>query len=169
MRKPHQNAIISGIKWHISWELSKYALGSCGISHVSKVEGWEVYSEIATQGQWGDLMNKARKKCYTTKVIYVREKFCLPTICIQLALTKIAIYFLACAIEFLKLYVSHGTTPMTCPSLMISANMIMTQLASWHHNFSSFSVPIIFSFTLSETCRCSHSLNPVIRCKIFNC
>lgn len=113
------------------------------------------------------------KKCYITKVIYAEGQFCLLAICIQLAVTKIAIYFLACAQLFLKLCVSLGTICTPSASLLISASMIMTQnpdLTVSHLSLfqSSSTSP------LSETHRCSHSLNPVIRwnystCKIFNC
>lgn len=117
MRKPRQNAIISGIKWHINQELSKRALGSCGMSHVSTVEGWEVHGERATQGHWGNLMNKGRKKCYATKVTHVREKFCLLATCIQLTQTEDSHWLpCLCPTVSLKLCVSLELSPCPAPT-----------------------------------------------------
>lgn len=55
-----------------------------------------------------------------------------------------------CPVVFLKLCVSVGTISISCINLMTSASIIMTQLAPWPHNFSSFSFQMIFIFTLYQ-------------------
>lgn len=82
-----------------------------------------------------------------------KTNFACLAICLNLALTWIPFSSLPvpnCVSETLCQRWNYPHRLLSCNNLMILASMIMTQLAPWPHNFSTFSFPMIFVFTLYQ-------------------